>query len=58
MVNRFVFPGGWNADGKGENVWDRFSHTEGKIDDGSTGDVACNSYHKFAVDVEMIKVIL
>jgi len=29
-------------DGKGLNIWDTFSHTEGKVYNGHTGDVACD----------------
>ena len=32
--------GAWNEDGKGESVWDRFSHTEGKVMNGDTGDAS------------------
>ena len=34
--------GAWNQDGKGESIWDRFSHTSGKIMNGDTGDVAAD----------------
>ena len=41
-------------DGKGRSVWDVFSHTKGKILDNSTGDVACDHYHKFKEDVKLM----
>ncbi|XP_076452948.1 lactase/phlorizin hydrolase-like [Babylonia areolata] len=47
--------GGWKDDGKGRSIWDLFSHTEGTIDTGDTGDVACDSYHKYREDVQLIK---
>ena len=41
--------------GKGESIWDRFSHTPGKVDNGDNGDVACDSYHKMDKDISLIK---
>lgn len=49
--------GAWNEDGKGESIWDRFAHTPGRVDDGATGDVACDHYHRYPQDVAMIKVL-
>lgn len=41
-------------DGKGKNIWDVFSHTDGKISDKSNGDIACDHYHKFKEDVKLM----
>ncbi len=47
--------GAWNEDGKGESIWDRFTHTVGKVKGGTTGDVACDQYHLFAQDLALAK---
>src|SRR5438445_7634534 len=51
----YQIEGAWNADGKGESIWDRFSHTVGKVKGGYTGDVACDSYHRYKEDVAIMK---
>jgi beta-glucosidase len=47
--------GAWNEDGKGESIWDRFSHTAGNIKNGANGDVACDSYHRYREDIALLK---
>jgi beta-glucosidase len=47
--------GAWNEDGKGESIWDRFAHTQGMIKGGDTGDDACDSYHRYAEDIAIMK---
>lgn len=50
--------GAWNRDGKGESIWDYQTHNDtGAIADGSTGDVAANSYELYAEDVKALKHI-
>ena len=51
----YQIEGAWNEDGKGLNIWDVYSHTVDKIVDSSTGDVACDHYHRFRDDVKMMK---
>lgn len=47
--------GAWKEDGKGESIWDRFTHTPGKVRGGVTGDVACDHYHRFPQDIALAK---
>ncbi|MGC2006573.1 glycoside hydrolase family 1 protein, partial [Trebonia sp.] len=50
----YQIEGGANADGKGRSVWDTFSHTPGKVRGGDTGDIACDSYHRYREDAELL----
>ena len=46
--------GGWDADGKGVNIWDTFCEKEGTIKDGSDGKIACDSYNNYEEDARLI----
>lgn len=51
----YQIEGAWNEDGKGESIWDRFSHTPGKVLNGDTGDTACDHYHRWREDLALMK---
>ncbi|KAK8671980.1 hypothetical protein V6N13_110358 [Hibiscus sabdariffa] len=50
----YQIEGACNEGGRGPSIWDSFSHTEGKIIDGSNGDVAVDHYHRYKEDVDLI----
>ena len=47
----YQIEGAVSEDGRGQTVWDVFSHTAGKTYEGHTGDIACDSYHRFEEDL-------
>lgn len=51
----YQIEGAWNEDGKGESIWDRFSHTHGKVTNSDTGDIACDHYHRFQDDIGLMR---
>ncbi|PRX35600.1 broad-specificity cellobiase [Orenia metallireducens] len=51
----YQIEGAYQKDGKGESIWDKFSHTSGKVLNGDTGDIACDHYHRYKEDVQLMK---
>ncbi|HET7504303.1 MAG TPA: GH1 family beta-glucosidase [Kofleriaceae bacterium] len=49
--------GGWQADGKGESIWDRFTADPANITDRSTARIACDHYHRFASDFDLMAAL-
>ncbi|MCC2546311.1 beta-glucosidase [Hymenobacter sp. BT175] len=47
--------GAWNADGKGPSIWDEFVRRKGRIPRAETGDVACDFYHRWPQDLDLLK---
>jgi beta-glucosidase len=54
-TSAYQIEGAVTADGRGRTIWDTFAHTPGKTYQGQTGDVANDSYHRFAEDVKLLK---
>ncbi|MBE7218398.1 MAG: beta-glucosidase [Caulobacteraceae bacterium] len=51
----YQIEGAVHEDGRGSTLWDTFSHTPGKIVNNANGDVACNSYHLYKTDAQLLK---
>lgn len=43
------------ADGGGESVWERFCKQPGAIFQGESGDMACDGYHRYGEDLDILK---
>ena len=54
-TSSYQIEGAWNEDGKGESVWDELCHTKNLIHNGDTGDIACDHYHRYKQDVQLMK---
>lgn len=46
--------GGVNEGGRGRSIWDTFAHTPGRTRSGHTGDIACDHYHRWEQDLDLI----
>lgn len=54
-TSAYAIEGSPLADGAGASLWHRFAHTPGWIEDGATGDVACDHYRRFREDVALVR---
>ncbi len=50
----YQIEGAAGADGKGVSIWDTFSHQDGKIAYGHTGDISCDHYHRYKEDIDIM----
>ncbi|KGP73280.1 GH1 family beta-glucosidase [Pontibacillus yanchengensis] len=56
-TSSYQIEGAANEGGRTPSIWDEFSKTPGKVWNGDTGDVACDHYHRFEEDIEIIKAL-
>jgi len=54
-VAAYQIEGAHDADGKGMSIWDKFSYKGKRIEDGSDATTACDFYHKYHEDIELMK---
>lgn len=54
-TSSYQIEGGATKDGKGPSIWDAFSSIPGKTHNGETGEIACDHYHKFKDDIQLMK---
>jgi beta-glucosidase len=50
----YQIEGATREDGRGESIWDRFCATPGKVWNGQDGSTACDFYHRYQADVELM----
>ena len=49
--------GAVHEDGRGPSIWDTFSHTPGRVNNGDTGDIADDYYHRYREDIALMKAL-
>ncbi|EHY9857438.1 beta-glucosidase [Vibrio parahaemolyticus] len=54
-TSSYQIEGGVAEGGRTPSIWDSFCRTPGKVDNGDTGDVACDHFHLWKQDIAMIK---
>jgi beta-glucosidase len=50
----YQIEGGAREGGRGPSIWDTFAHTPGLTRDGDTGDIACDHYHRWESDLDLL----
>ncbi|MFD7378515.1 family 1 glycosylhydrolase, partial [Streptomyces mirabilis] len=54
-TSAYQIEGAVAEDGRSPSIWDTFSHTPGKIDNGDHGDIACDHYHRWREDITLMR---
>jgi len=57
-TSSYQVEGAYDGGGRGWTVWDSFVRENGTVLDGSTGDVACDHYHRYSDDVKLMRDVL
>jgi beta-glucosidase len=50
----YQIEGAAHEDGRTPSIWDVFARTPGKVRHGDTGDIACDHYHRFDEDLDLV----
>lgn len=54
-TSSYQIEGAAHIDGRGLSIWDTFCKVPGKVANGDNGDVACDHYHRFEEDLDLMK---
>ena len=54
-TSSFQIEGATHEGGRGPSIWDTFCKVPGKVANGDTGDVACDHYHRYNEDLDLMK---
>ena len=54
-TSAYQIEGAVDADGRTPSIWDTFCRVPGAIDNGDTGDVACDHYHRWPEDIALMR---
>ncbi|MEU3990324.1 GH1 family beta-glucosidase [Streptomyces platensis] len=54
-TSAYQIEGAVAEDGRGPSIWDTHAHTPGMIDNGDTGDRACDHYHRWRADIGLMR---
>lgn len=54
-TSAYQIEGAADAEGKGLSVWDVFCQQPGRVRDGSSGRTACDHYHRFSDDFDIMR---
>jgi len=50
----YQIEGAAHEDGRTDSIWDAFARVPGAVVDGHNGDVACDHYHRYEADVDLM----
>ncbi len=51
----YQIEGAVREDGRGDSIWDVFARTPGKVDNGDTGEVSGDHYHRWKEDIALMR---
>jgi len=54
-TSAYQIEGGANEGGRGPSIWDTFSRIPGAVANSHNGDVACDHYHRYEEDLDLMK---
>ena len=54
-TSAYQIEGAAKEDGRGESIWDRFCTTPGAVWNGHDGSIACDFYHRYPADIELMR---